>query len=163
MNATGLLASSSSLCAASRNRSRTQTDRAIPRKSAASLKACFSTAYNRSSRYSSLTPLGGFAGFRCFIYPTLYGRGTDSQAKILCLTLPGSVRTLYDMENKTLITDGITAGIEPRKQRGLEIAALARIDKMDGILSRHKRIRVRRNTGFARALRHIPDLHLPRP
>jgi transposase len=34
------------------------------------------------------------------------------------------------MENKTLITDGITAGIEPRKQRGLEIAALARIDRM---------------------------------
>jgi transposase len=33
------------------------------------------------------------------------------------------------MENKMVITDGITAGIEPRKQRGLEIAALARIEK----------------------------------
>jgi hypothetical protein len=31
------------------------------------------------------------------------------------------------------ITDGITAGIDVRKQRGLEIAALARIDKQDDI------------------------------
>lgn len=30
------------------------------------------------------------------------------------------------------ITDGVTAGIEVRKQRGLEIAALARIEKKDG-------------------------------
>jgi transposase len=30
------------------------------------------------------------------------------------------------------VTDGITAGIEARKQRGLEIAALARIEKKDG-------------------------------
>src|SRR4051812_10183933 len=30
------------------------------------------------------------------------------------------------------VTDGIHAGIEVRQQRGLEIAALARIDKVDG-------------------------------
>jgi hypothetical protein len=30
------------------------------------------------------------------------------------------------------VTDGITAGVEARKQRGLEIAALARIEKKDG-------------------------------
>lgn len=39
---------------------------------------------------------------------------------------------IINMENKTLITDGITSGVEVRKQRGLEIAALARIDKQDG-------------------------------
>jgi transposase len=33
------------------------------------------------------------------------------------------------MENKTLITDGITGGVEARQQRGLEIAALARIER----------------------------------
>ena len=36
------------------------------------------------------------------------------------------------MENTAQITDGITAGVEVRKQRGLEIAALARIEKVDG-------------------------------
>jgi transposase len=36
------------------------------------------------------------------------------------------------MENTTQITDGITSGVEVRKQRGLEIAALARIGKRDG-------------------------------
>jgi transposase len=36
------------------------------------------------------------------------------------------------MFNPNEITDGITSGIEFRKQRGLEIAALARIDKQDG-------------------------------
>ena len=36
------------------------------------------------------------------------------------------------MLNTNEITDGITAGVEVRKQRGLEIAALARIDKEDG-------------------------------
>jgi transposase len=48
------------------------------------------------------------------------------------------------------ITDGITAGIEVRKQRGLEIAALARIDKEDGIYlvpsqtdKRHPKYKVR--------------------
>jgi len=37
------------------------------------------------------------------------------------------------MENTTQITDGITAGIEARKQRGLEIAALAKIEKNKGV------------------------------
>jgi transposase len=37
------------------------------------------------------------------------------------------------MHDTDQVTDGITAGIEARKQRGLEIAALARIDKKDGI------------------------------
>jgi hypothetical protein len=36
------------------------------------------------------------------------------------------------MEQTNQITDGITSGIEARKQRGLEIAALARIDKDNG-------------------------------
>jgi transposase len=35
--------------------------------------------------------------------------------------------------NTNEITDGITKGVEARKQRGLEIAALARIDKVDGV------------------------------
>jgi hypothetical protein len=33
------------------------------------------------------------------------------------------------MENKMVITDGITSGVEVRQQRGLAIAALARIEK----------------------------------
>jgi transposase len=37
------------------------------------------------------------------------------------------------MESTNEITDGITTGIEVRKQRGLEIAALVRIDLIDGI------------------------------
>jgi transposase len=37
------------------------------------------------------------------------------------------------MLNPDEITNGITTGIEVRKQRGLEIAALARIDKEDGV------------------------------
>ncbi|MGD0766762.1 MAG: transposase [Tepidisphaeraceae bacterium] len=37
------------------------------------------------------------------------------------------------MENTTQITDGITTGVEARKQRGLQIAALARIDKKDDV------------------------------
>jgi transposase len=37
------------------------------------------------------------------------------------------------MENTSQITDGIMSGNEARKQRGLEIAALARIDKVDGL------------------------------
>ena len=53
------------------------------------------------------------------------------------------------MENTTQITDGITSGVEVRKQRGLQIAALARIDKQDGFYivpsqtdPRHPRYRV---------------------
>ena len=43
------------------------------------------------------------------------------------------VRTILGMWNgKDTVTDGITAGIEERKQRGLEIAALAKIEKVDG-------------------------------
>lgn len=37
------------------------------------------------------------------------------------------------METKTEITNGITTGVELRKHRGLEIAALARIDKVEGL------------------------------
>jgi transposase len=37
------------------------------------------------------------------------------------------------MENTNEITDGITSGVEVRKQRGLEIAAIARIDKVDDL------------------------------
>jgi transposase len=37
---------------------------------------------------------------------------------------------LFDVSS---VTDGITAGVDARKQRGLEIAALARIDKKNGI------------------------------
>jgi transposase len=37
------------------------------------------------------------------------------------------------MLNDNKATDGITAGIDARKQRGLEIAALARIDHKDGL------------------------------
>lgn len=36
------------------------------------------------------------------------------------------------MENKSLVTNGIINGVEARKQRGLEIAALARIEMKDG-------------------------------
>jgi transposase len=53
------------------------------------------------------------------------------------LTLPGVVRTLYDMEtayyNGEKVTDGINEGVEVRKQRGLEIAALAKINRKDGV------------------------------
>jgi hypothetical protein len=37
------------------------------------------------------------------------------------------------MHENNEITNGITSGVEARKQRGLEIAALARIDKKDGV------------------------------
>lgn len=37
------------------------------------------------------------------------------------------------MQQALEITDGITTGIEVRQQRGLQIAALARIDKVDGM------------------------------
>lgn len=37
------------------------------------------------------------------------------------------------MLNATEVTDGITAGVEVRQQRGMEIAALARIEKVDGV------------------------------
>lgn len=36
------------------------------------------------------------------------------------------------MDSINEITDGITSGVEARKMRGMEIAALARIDKVDG-------------------------------
>ncbi len=102
----------------------------MPRKSAASLNACFSAAYRRSSRYSSLTPpLAAFRRLICFICPALYGQRNTCQARILFLTWPSNVRTLYDMENKMVITDGITSGVEIREQRGLAIAALAKIEK----------------------------------
>jgi len=37
------------------------------------------------------------------------------------------------MFNATEVTDGITAGVEARQQRGLQIAALAKIEKRDGV------------------------------
>src|ERR1700733_8756373 len=47
------------------------------------------------------------------------------------------VRTLYGMETTLYkgekVTDGINEGVEARKQRGLEIAALAKIDRKNGI------------------------------
>lgn len=131
MKATGLPASCNSLCAASRSRSLTQTDNAMPRKSAASLNACFSAACRRSSRYSSLTPIALVFCLLCFMCPALYGQRSACQARSLCLTWPVDVRTLYDMEtyNNMPVTDGINAGVAERKQRGLEIAALARIDR----------------------------------
>jgi transposase len=47
--------------------------------------------------------------------------------------MPPYCRYNADMETKTEITNGITTGVELRKHRGLEIAALARIDKVDGL------------------------------
>jgi hypothetical protein len=37
---------------------------------------------------------------------------------------------LFDAGN---VTDGITAGVDARKQRGMEIAAIARINNRDGM------------------------------
>ena len=154
MNATGLLAISSSILAAIRSRSLTQTLSAMPFKSAASLNACFSEENRRSSKYSSFAePAVGLTCF-FFICPALYGRGTTSQAKIFFLTLSGNVRTLYDMEtayyNGEKVTDGINEGVEARKQRGLEIAALAKINRKDGVYivpsvtnPRHQKYQVR--------------------
>ena len=57
------------------------------------------------------------------------------------------------MLNPNEITDGITSGIEVRKQRGLEIAALARIDKQNDVYlvpsqtdPRHPKYKVRYST-----------------
>jgi transposase len=41
----------------------------------------------------------------------------------------GTGNMAYDLSE---VTDGVTAGIEQRRQRGLEIAALAKIEKVDG-------------------------------
>jgi transposase len=138
MNATNLPASCNCFCDMARKFIRTHWLSANPCKSAASLNACFSAAYSRSSRYSSLTPLPSVLGFLVFfMFPTLYGQSPARQSRILFLTYPSTVRTLYDMEQGTLfdvggITDGITAGVDARKHRGLEIAALARINRKDG-------------------------------
>jgi hypothetical protein len=37
------------------------------------------------------------------------------------------------MENTNQITDGITTGIEARRQRGLEIAAMSKTAKLDRV------------------------------
>ena len=86
----------------------------------------------RISMYSVFTASGDFRGRPVFFMSYSVPTKVWSQERFL-LTSTLLVRTLVGMENKTLITDGITAGIEPRKQRGLEIAALARIEKKDGV------------------------------
>jgi hypothetical protein len=43
------------------------------------------------------------------------------------------ITTITPIFNASEITDGITAGVEARQQRGLEITALARIEKVDGV------------------------------
>lgn len=54
------------------------------------------------------------------------------QIKSFLLDCPENVRTIFDM-NTTETTDGISSGVEIRKQRGLEIAAISRIEKKDGV------------------------------
>jgi len=55
------------------------------------------------------------------------------QIKKNVLDCPEVVRTIIGVENTLKVTDGITEGIEAHKLRGLEIAALAKIEKNKGI------------------------------